>query len=60
VETGIDSFVSVVPDSLTGANLSPQDRAARLRAQIQRAGELLGAEVAPLVRCGIQREVQVS
>lgn len=60
MEIGIESFVAVVPDSMTSPNLSPEDRVAHLRAQIQRAGELLGAKVAPLVRGGIQREVQVS
>jgi hypothetical protein len=55
VEIGIDSFVAVVSDSLTGANLSHEDRVAHLRAQIQLAVELLGAKVAPRVRGGIQR-----
>jgi probable LLM family oxidoreductase len=40
VEIGIDSFVAAVPDSLTGANLSPQDRIAHLLEEIQLADQV--------------------
>jgi probable LLM family oxidoreductase len=40
VEIGIDSFVAAVPDSLTGANLSPQDRISHLLEEIQLADEV--------------------
>ena len=40
VEIGIDSFVAAVPDTLTGANLSPQDRIAHLLEEIQLADEV--------------------
>jgi hypothetical protein len=58
VKRGIDSFVAAVPDSLTAANRSPEDRVAHRNRM--RAIELLGARVSPLVRSGIQRGVQVS
>ena len=35
MEIGIDSFVAAVPDALTGANLSPQDRVAHLLEEIE-------------------------
>jgi probable LLM family oxidoreductase len=40
VEIGIDSFVAAVPDTLTGANLSPQDRVAHLLEEIELADEV--------------------
>jgi probable LLM family oxidoreductase len=40
MEIGIDSFVAAVPDALTGANLSPQDRVAHLLEEIQLADEV--------------------
>ncbi len=40
MEIGIDSFVAAVPDALTGANLSPQDRTAHLLEEIQLADEV--------------------
>jgi probable LLM family oxidoreductase len=40
VEIGIDSFVAAVPDSLTGANLSPEDRLAHLLEEIKLADEV--------------------
>jgi probable LLM family oxidoreductase len=40
MEIGIDSFVAAVPDALTGANLSPQDRIAHLLEEIQLADEV--------------------
>lgn len=40
MEIGIDSFVAAVPDSLTGENLSPQDRIAHLLEEIQLADEV--------------------
>ena len=40
MEIGIDSFVAAVPDSLTGANLSPQDRISHLLEEIQLADEV--------------------
>jgi probable LLM family oxidoreductase len=35
MEIGIDSFVAAVPDTLTGANLSPEDRLAHLLEEIK-------------------------
>ena len=40
MEIGIDSFVAAVPDALTGANLSPQDRLAHLLEEIKLADEV--------------------
>ena len=40
MEIGIDSFVAAVPDSLTGAHLSPQDRISHLLEEIQLADEV--------------------
>jgi probable LLM family oxidoreductase len=40
VEIGIDSFVSAVPDTLTGAHLSPEDRLAHLLEEIKLADEV--------------------
>jgi alkanesulfonate monooxygenase SsuD/methylene tetrahydromethanopterin reductase-like flavin-dependent oxidoreductase (luciferase family) len=39
-EIGIDGFVAAVPDALTGAKLSPQDRIAHLLEGIQLADEV--------------------
>src|ERR1700733_13751786 len=40
MEIGIDSFVAAVPDSLTSANFSPQDRVAHLLEEIELADEV--------------------
>lgn len=40
MEIGIDSFVAAVPDTLTGENLSPQDRISHLLEEIQLADEV--------------------
>lgn len=39
MEIGIDSFVAAVPDTLTGANLSPQERIGHLLEEIKLADE---------------------
>jgi alkanesulfonate monooxygenase SsuD/methylene tetrahydromethanopterin reductase-like flavin-dependent oxidoreductase (luciferase family) len=40
VEIGIDRFVAAVPDLLTGANLSPEDRVSHLLEEMQLADEV--------------------
>lgn len=40
MEIGIDSFVAAVPDALTGANLSPQERIAHLLEEVELADEV--------------------
>jgi probable LLM family oxidoreductase len=40
MEIGIDSFVAAVPDTLTGENLSPEDRLAHLLEEIKLADEV--------------------
>ena len=40
MEIGIDSFVAAVPDTITGVNLSPEDRLAHLLEEIKLADEV--------------------